>query len=361
MASLHHAQTLSYRAKILIFRCLEPCRQVIGSLRGLIFRKICTSGGFQRIIFVAVKARIYKSTGSWYLAKAENGRFYNARIKGLFKIDAISSTNPIAVGDEVEMEIEAVEEESAMIDHIHDRKNYVARVSPHNKRQHHIIASNLDQSILFATLKEPRTSQGFIDRFLVSCESYHIPAILVFNKADIYRKKELEKFDLLKEIYGSVGYQVMLTSVATGSGVEDVKQLLHNRCTLLSGHSGVGKSSFINAVFPSFQLKTQEVSDWSGKGMHTTTFAEMFDLPSGGQIIDTPGVREFGLVDISKQELSHYFPEMRGLLNDCQFNNCMHINEPGCAVKNAVNAGTVSVDRYASYLSILDTMEEYLY
>lgn len=295
------------------------------------------------------------------MAKAGNGRFYNARIKGIFKIDGISSTNPIAVGDEVEMEVEAIEEESAMIDHIEHRKNYVARVSPHNKRQHHIIASNLDQSILFATLKEPKTSQGFIDRFLVSCESYHIPAIIVFNKADLYRKKEMDKFELLKEIYGTIGYQVVLTSVETGLGVEEVKQLLHNKVTLLSGHSGVGKSSFINTVFPSLNLRTQEVSGWSGKGLHTTTFAEMFDLPDGGQIIDTPGVREFGLVDISKQELSHYFPEMRGLMNECQFNNCMHINEPGCAVKDAVNAGTVSVDRYASYLTILDTMEENLY
>ncbi len=294
------------------------------------------------------------------MAKGADGKLYNARIKGIFKIDEITSTNPIAVGDEVEMVVEDVQEESAMIDHIYNRKNYVARVSPHNKRQHHIIASNLDQSILFATLKEPKTSQGFIDRFLISCESYHIPAIIVFNKADLYKKKELEKFETLKEIYESIGYQVVLASVHTGQGVEEVKQLLHNKTTLLSGHSGVGKSTFINAVFPQFNLRTQEVSGWSGKGMHTTTFAEMFDL-DGGQIIDTPGVREFGIVDISKQELSHFFPEMRLLINDCQFNNCMHINEPGCAVKAAVNAGTVSVDRYASYLSILDTMEEHLY
>lgn len=315
---------------------------------------------FRAVSSLFMKARIYKSTGSWYVAKGSDGKLYNARIKGIFKIDEITSTNPIAVGDEVEMVVEDVQEESAMIDHIYDRKNYVARVSPHNKRQHHIIASNLDQSILFATLKEPKTSQGFIDRFLISCESYHIPAIIVFNKADLYKKKEMEKFETLKEIYESIGYKVVLASVQTGQGVEEVKQLLHNKTTLLSGHSGVGKSTFINAVFPQFNLRTQEVSGWSGKGMHTTTFAEMFDL-DGGQIIDTPGVREFGLVDISKQELSHFFPEMRVLINDCQFNNCMHINEPGCAVKAAVNAGTVSVDRYASYLSILDTMEENLY
>lgn len=315
---------------------------------------------FRAVSSLFMKARIYKSTGSWYVAKGSDGKLYNARIKGIFKIDEITSTNPIAVGDEVEMEVEDVQEESAMIDYIYDRKNYVARVSPHNKRQHHIIASNLDQSILFATLKEPKTSQGFIDRFLISCESYHIPAIIVFNKADLYKKKEIEKFEMLKQIYGSIGYKVVLASVHTGQGVEEVKQLLQNKTTLLSGHSGVGKSTFINAVFPQFNLRTQEVSGWSGKGMHTTTFAEMFDLDDG-QIIDTPGVREFGLVDISKQELSHFFPEMRMLINDCQFNNCMHINEPGCAVKAAVNAGTVSVDRYASYLSILDTMEENLY
>ncbi len=308
-----------------------------------------------------MKARIYKSTGSWYVAKTENGKMYNARIKGIFKIDEITSTNPIAVGDEVEMVIEDIAEESAMIDKIYDRRNYVARVSPHNKWQHHIIASNLDQSILFATLKEPKTSQGFIDRFLISCESYHIPAIIVFNKADLYKKKEMEKFALLKEIYEAIGYKIVLVSVQDNKGVDEVKELLHNKTTLLSGHSGVGKSTFINAVFPQFNLRTQEVSGWSGKGLHTTTFAEMFDLDSGGQIIDTPGVREFGIVDVSKHELSHFFPEMRALINDCQFNNCMHINEPGCAVKDAVNAGTIAVDRYASYLTILDTMEDKSY
>lgn len=308
-----------------------------------------------------MKARIYKSTGSWYVAKAENGKMYNARIKGIFKIDEITSTNPIAVGDEVEMLVEDVQEESAMIDHIHDRRNYVARVSPHNKRQHHIIASNLDQSILFATLRDPKTSQGFMDRFLVSCEAYHIPAIIVFNKADIYRKKEMERFTMLKEMYEAIGYKVVLVSVQDGTGVQEVKSMLYNKTTLLSGHSGVGKSTFINSVFPELHLRTQEVSGWSGKGLHTTTFAEMFDLTNGGQIIDTPGVREFGLVDIPKQELSHFFPEMRERINNCQFNNCMHINEPGCAVKEAVNEGTITVDRYASYLTILDTIEEHLY
>ncbi len=308
-----------------------------------------------------MRALIYKSTGSWYAAKNAEGKLYNARIKGIFKIDEITSTNPIAVGDEVEMEIEDVLEESAIIHEIYPRKNYVARISPHNKRMHHIVASNLDQCVLFATLKDPKTSQGFIDRFLVSCESYHIPAIIVFNKADIYKKKEMAIFGELKAMYETIGYRVILASVQELIGVDEIKILLKDKISLLSGHSGVGKSTFINAVFPQYNLRTQEVSGWSGKGMHTTTFAEMFDLDFGGQIIDTPGLREFGLVDIPKQELSHYFPEIRDLIQSCQFNNCMHINEPGCAVKAAVNSGKVSIERYVSYCTILEKMEEINY
>lgn len=308
-----------------------------------------------------MKAKVYKSTGSWYQVKAENGQFYNARAKGVFKIEGHTSTNPIAVGDDVDIEIEAVQEESAVIQKIHDRRNYVARVSPHNKRMHHIIASNMDQSLLFATLKEPKTSNGFIDRFLISCEAYHIPAILVFNKADLYKAKEMERFEFLKEIYTKAGYRVQLISVETGMGLEELKAELMNKTTLLSGHSGVGKSTFINHLFPQFNLRTQEVSNWSGKGLHTTTFAEMFDINDQTHIIDTPGVRELGIVDIAKSELSHYFPEMRALLGDCQFNNCMHINEPGCAVKQQVGIGSVSEERYVSYLTILDTMEDKKY
>jgi ribosome biogenesis GTPase / thiamine phosphate phosphatase len=244
---------------------------------------------------------------------------------------------------------------------INDRRNYITRSSPANKHQHHIVASNLDQSLLFATLKDPKTSQGFIDRFLVTSEAYHIPAIIVFNKADLYKKKEQDKFDLVKGIYEGIGYKLMLMSIETGDGVAEVKELLKDKVTLLSGHSGVGKSSFINSVFPDMKLKTQDVSGWSGKGLHTTTFAEMFDLPFGGKIIDTPGIRELGLVDISKQELSHYFPEMRALINDCQFNNCMHLNEPGCAVKAAVEDGGIHMDRYISYCNILETINEKTY
>jgi ribosome biogenesis GTPase len=308
-----------------------------------------------------MKGVVYKSTGSWYVVKTEEGDLINSRIKGIFKIDGISSTNPIAVGDEVIMDLENEVESTYIITNIGDRKNYIARSSPHNKRQHHIVASNLDQVVLFATLKDPKTSQGFIDRFLLTAEAYHIPAVIVFNKADIYRKKELERFDRLNEIYTTIGYTVIKASAKTGENVDVVKELLHNKVSLLSGHSGVGKSTFINAVFPEMELRTGEVSEWSGKGMHTTTFAEMFDLPGGGSIIDTPGLREFGIIGIEKQELSHYFPEMRDRLNDCQFNNCLHYNEPGCAIKEAVNNNEISEERYISYLAIMETMEAKLY
>jgi ribosome biogenesis GTPase len=305
-----------------------------------------------------MKATVYKSTGSWYVVKDETGKQYNARMLGKFKIDGLTSTNPIAVGDAVEIEIENELENGATITKIYDRKNYITRTSPANKHQHHIIASNLDQSLLFATLKDPKTSQGFIDRFLISSESFHISTIIVFNKADLYKKKEEEKFEMVKDIYETIGYTVKKISVETNEGVDEVKNLLKDKVTLLSGHSGVGKSSFLNKIFPEMKLKTQDVSGWSGKGMHTTTFAEMFDVPFGGKIIDTPGIRELGLVDIPKQELSHYFPEMRALINDCQFNNCMHTNEPNCAVKSAVENNLISMDRYISYCNILESIEE---
>jgi ribosome biogenesis GTPase len=211
---------------------------------------------------------------------------------------------------------------------------------------------------LFATLKEPKTSLGFIDRFLITSEAYHVPSILVFNKSDLYKEKELSRFNEVKEIYEAIGYKVLLISIEKNIGIEEVKSLLKDKTTLLSGHSGVGKSSFINIVFPDLRLKTQDVSGWSGKGLHTTTFAEMFNLSFGGRLIDTPGIRELGLVDIPKNELSHFFPEMRALITQCHFNNCMHINEPGCAVKEAVNSGSIHPDRYYSYLNILESIEK---
>ncbi len=328
--------------------------------------------------------KVYKSTGSWYVVKTAEGAVWSARLKGIMKLDGITSTNPIAVGDDVEMEPENEDEKTAIITEIHDRRNYINRQSPSHRMQHHIVAANLDQSLLLVTLRDPRTSQGFIDRWLLTCEAYHVPAILLFNKVDIYRKKDEEKFESWKAMYEAIGYRVVRMSVETGEGVEAVKALLHGKISLLSGHSGVGKSSFLNAIFPALRLKTHGVSGWSGKGIHTTTFAEMFDLPvgegdpaaagdgqalmhegvpgqtwrSGGQIIDTPGMREFGIVDISKQELSGYFPEMRVLAGQCQFNNCLHMEEPGCMVKEAVRQGVIAMDRYVSYCSILDSIEE---
>jgi ribosome biogenesis GTPase / thiamine phosphate phosphatase len=303
---------------------------------------------------------VYKSTGSWYSVKDEQGQFYNARIKGVFKTHGITSTNPIAVGDVVDFELEDTED-TAVINKIHDRKNYITRQSPRMKHHHHIVASNLDQSVLIATIKEPRTSSGFIDRFLIACEMYHIPAVIIFNKTDLYGKKEMTTLEHYTSVYENAGYRVIPASIKQNQGLELIREALHDKITLISGHSGVGKSSFINAIVPELKIKTQDVSGWSGKGLHTTTFAEMFDLPGGGRIIDTPGVREFALFDIEKAELSGYFPEMRARLNNCQFNNCLHVNEPDCAIKQAVIDGEIDEDRYVSYYNILESIGERSY
>ncbi len=304
-----------------------------------------------------MKGIVYRSTGSWYYIKDEENSFRNGRIKGVMKLDGITSTNPIAVGDRVEFNDEGAEG-AVIITKIEDRKNYINRQSPRHKHQQHIVASNLDQSLLLATVKEPRTSQGFIDRFLVVCEMYHVPAIILFNKTDLYKEKEFALLSYFQEVYEQIGYRVMSMSLVDNKGIENVADLLKGKTTLISGHSGVGKSSFINTIVPELAIKTQDVSGWSGKGQHTTTFAEMYDLPSGGRIIDTPGMKEFGLVGIERQELSGYFPEMRQRLNNCQFNNCMHVNEPGCAIKDAVVEGLINEDRYVSYVNILDSIKE---
>lgn len=304
-----------------------------------------------------MQATVLKSTGIWYNVAIAGGKQYKARIKGALKIDGHTSTNPIAVGDEVICDVENEIENTLHIHTILPRKNYVARVSPHNKNQHHIIAANLQQSVLFATLKNPKTSQGFIDRFLVACEMQHIPAILVFNKQDIYSKKEKEVLSFYENNYSLLGYKVLACSVLQNGGLEQIKALLQNKTSLLSGHSGTGKSSFINYLFPELQLKTNEVSERSGKGIHTTTFAEMYNLPFGGKIIDTPGIRELGLIDVNRQELSGYFPEMKNLLQECKFNNCQHINEPNCAIKKAVDNGLITKERFFSYYNILESLD----
>jgi ribosome biogenesis GTPase len=302
-------------------------------------------------------ATIYKSTGSFYLAYDASGRKWNCRVRGKLKIDTdISSTNPIAVGDIVELTIENEGEDSAIIKDIRQRNNYIVRTSPHNKHQKHIVAANIELALLVATMAEPRTSNGFIDRFLTTAEAYHIPAVIVFNKSDLLEGKSLEEYENRKTIYEKIGYKTFLTAAEKGLGLDELSHILKDKTTLFSGHSGVGKSTLINYFIPHQNLRVQEVSGWSGKGQHTTTFAEMFDLPEGGRIIDTPGVKEFGIVDMEREELSHYFPEMKVLINDCKFNNCIHINEPGCAVKAAVAAGEVSLERFESYIAILSSL-----
>ncbi len=313
----------------------------------------------QSINLQPVQGIVYKSTGSWYNIRDEQGKFWNARIKGKLKIDdEISSTNPIAVGDLVNFNQEEKEENTATITTIAPRRNYIVRVSPHNRNQKHIVAANLDLALLVTTIAEPRTSQGFIDRFLITAEAYHVPAIIVINKVDILKPKHQEQLAQWQQMYGNAGYPVIPITALQHESVQLLEEKLKDKTTLFSGHSGVGKSTLINQLIPGIELKTTEVSDWSGKGQHTTTFAEMFDLPFGGRIIDTPGVKEFGLIDIEKEELSHYFPEIRAILNNCRFNNCLHLNEPGCAVKQAVEADAIARDRYISYLTILDSIEE---
>ncbi|OSZ79682.1 ribosome small subunit-dependent GTPase A [Chitinophagaceae bacterium IBVUCB1] len=306
-----------------------------------------------------MKGLVYKSTGSWYIVKDEAGKLWNARVKGKLKIDEdISSTNPIAVGDVVVCNVEEKEEGIATIKSIAPRNNYIVRVSPHNKNQKHIVASNLDAALVVATIAEPRTSSGFIDRFLITAEAYHIPAIIVINKTDLLQSKHMEQLLHWQQVYTDAGYEVYPIIALQPDTITTLSDRLKGLTTLFSGHSGVGKSTLINQLIPGVSLRTQEVSGWSGKGQHTTTFAEMFDMPDGGKIIDTPGVKEFGLIDFEKEELAQYFPEMRRVMQQCRFNNCLHINEPGCAVKQAVNDESISIDRYASYMTILDTIEK---
>lgn len=302
---------------------------------------------------------VYKSTGSWYIVRDEQDNTWNARIKGKLKIDKdISSTNPIAVGDRVVFEVENEDTNTGTIKSILDRENYIVRVSPHNKNQKHIVAANLDAALVVATIAEPRTSQGFIDRFLITAEAYHVPAIIVINKVDLQKPKHKEQMEHWTEMYEQAGYEIFPVTALQPETLEPLSERLKGITTLFSGHSGVGKSTLINQLIPGADLKTIEVSEWSGKGQHTTTFAEMFDLPTGGRIIDTPGVKEFGLIDFEKEELAQYYPEIRKLMEGCRFNNCQHRNEPGCAVKAAVVDGTFSEDRFVSYLTIMDTIEK---
>jgi ribosome biogenesis GTPase len=303
---------------------------------------------------------VVKSTGSWYQVKNQEGHLIQCRIKGKFRLEGIKHTNPIAVGDFVEYETEDNNEQNTAVIHkIYDRKNYIIRKSSNLSKQTHIIASNIDQALLVAALVQPQTSLGFIDRFIMTAEAYHIPTIVVFNKSDLY-KGGLE--DILNEtmsIYQNIGYTCFETSVVSGKNTDKLKSILKDKTTLVAGHSGVGKSSLLNHISPGLNLKTGDISNFSQKGTHTTTFAEMFDLSFGGSIIDTPGIKEFGIVDFNESEISHYFKEMRPYITQCRFNNCKHLNEPGCAVKEAVGNGEIAQERFDSYMNILTKKDYY--
>lgn len=302
-------------------------------------------------LYRKMQGLVTKSTGSWYQVQTPGGERYDCRIKGKFRIKGIVTTNPIAVGDEVDFELEP-DLQTAVITNLHPRKNYIIRKSINLSKQGQIIAANLDQALLVVTLASPRTSLGFIDRFLVTAEAYDIPAKLVFNKLDLFSDEGLDILAEYTAMYEHIGYPCYQVSALKGTNIGQVQALLKDKITLISGHSGVGKSSMINALLPDLELRTSEVSEWSDKGTHTTTFAEMFEVPQGGFIIDTPGIRELGIIDIEKEELSHFFPEMRERMHNCKFNNCQHINEPGCAVLAALERGEIEPSRYDSYLSI---------
>lgn len=294
---------------------------------------------------------VIKSTGSWYEVLTEDGKNIQCRIKGKFRTLDIKTTNPVAVGDHVDFQPEP-DQDTGLITALHPRKNYIIRKSVNLSKQAQIIAANLDQAFLIVTLASPRTSLGFIDRFLVTAEAYHIPAKLIFNKLDLFSDEGFEILAQYQHIYENSGYPCYSVSARNKTNLDQIKDLLKDKVTLVSGHSGVGKSTLINALLPGSKLKTGHISDWSDKGKHTTTFAEMFQLPFGGYLIDTPGIRELGVFDIEKQQLGRLFPEIRKLMGDCKFHNCRHINEPGCAVIEALEKGELAPSRYDSYLSI---------
>ena len=298
---------------------------------------------------------VMKSTGSWYLVKTDNGSIIECRLKGKLRLEDRKTTNPVAVGDIVELQRD--EDGSNQIVTILPRKNYIIRKSINLSKQAHIIASNLDQAILVATLVAPRTSLGFIDRFLVTAEAYGINAKIVFNKCDVLDEEMIELQNDIIKLYTDIGYQCYSISSFNNEDVEMIKDLLKDKTTLLSGHSGVGKTTLINAIDSKLDLRTGDISSAHLKGMHTTTFAELFPLSFGGNIIDSPGIKELGLVEMKKEEIGHYFPEIRALLNECKFNNCIHVNEPHCAILKAVEEGRISDERYQSYLGILNGEE----
>lgn len=297
------------------------------------------------------KGVVIKSTGSWYTVRKNDGKILECRIRGKFRIEGIRTTNPLAVGDVVEVE---ETHDGNVITGIAPRHNYIIRKSTNLSKESHIIASNVDLALLIATVNHPVTSTVFIDRFLATAEAYNISAALVFNKVDLYDEEDRAMLGGLMAIYRKVGYSCYAVSAQTGEGIQEIKDLLKDKTTVLSGLSGVGKSSLVNRIEPGLQLKTAMISDAHDSGKHTTTFAEMFPLHMGGYIVDTPGLRSFGIIDMKKEELSHFFPEIFAISDQCRFNNCTHTHEPGCAVIEALETGEVSESRYMSYLSMID-------
>lgn len=304
-----------------------------------------------------MKGKVIKSTGSWYTVLLENEKVVECGIKGKFRISGIKTTNPIAVGDNVELEMEA--DGRGVIHKVEDRKNYIIRKSINLSKQSHIIAANVDQAFLIVTLAFPRTSAGFIDRFLLTAEAYHIPTSIIFNKVDLFEgdEKAMAELDAFISIYTKIGYSCSKVSAIKNKAIDVLKALTKDKITLVSGHSGVGKSTLVNAMDMNLDLRVGEISDAHSKGKHTTTFAEMHPLTYGGFIIDTPGIKELGLVDMEKEEISGYFPEMQALKNQCKFNNCVHMNEPKCAIIEAVEKGEIAISRYNSYLGIMNGEE----
>jgi ribosome biogenesis GTPase len=302
------------------------------------------------------KGLVLKSTGKWYEVKGEDGKIYPCQVRGKIRLEGRSTTNPVAAGDIVHFELEGDSEGN--IHKIEQRKNYIIRKSVNLSKEAQIIAANLDRALLIVTITRPQTTPGFIDRFLVTADAYDVPVTIVFHKMDQYDDEELDKLADLQMVYEEIGYQCINSSIVTGQGLDEIKNLLQDKITLISGHSATGKSSLINHFIPGKDLRIGEVSESSNKGQHTTTFAEMHELPFGGYIVDTPGIKGFGLVDIPKDELHHHFIEFFAMLPECKFHNCLHLNEPGCAVIKGLEAGEVAESRYNSYVSMYNDEEE---
>ena len=298
--------------------------------------------------------KVLKSTGKWYLVEMENGSVINCRIRGKFKLDGLKTTNPVAVGDIVDVDEAEDNEGNRVITKIHERQNYIVRKSTNLSKQMQILAANIDRAYVLVTIHSPVTHLAFIDRFLVSAESFRIPTTILINKADLLSEEDNEYADALIYLYESIGYPCFKISAENNQNIEFLKEEINGKQVMISGHSGVGKSTLVNAIDPDLNLKTGEISKAHAQGQHTTTFAEMHQLASGGYIIDTPGIRAFGIVDLEKEHIAHYFPEMRELLGECRFHNCKHLNEPQCAVKEAVENGSISESRYQTYLQLME-------